>query len=125
MSMAALHSTGIAWPPTPKVGGGRLAAKGPPRKPGRQECGAWRFGGNDAFDFESRFGEVQDQTVLTARGPEVGANDGEVDILDTSDRLELHDDQSRHQKVQPMMPNLCAAIEDRHGELPIELNPSR
>ena len=53
----------------------------------------WPLGGNDALDFERWLGEVQDQPVLTASGPEVGANHRKVDILEYLDRLELHDDQ--------------------------------
>ena len=49
------------------------------------------MGGNDALDFERWLGEVQDQPVLTASGPEVGANHREVDILESLDRLELRD----------------------------------
>jgi hypothetical protein len=75
----------------------------------------WPLGGNDALDFERWLGEAQDQPVLTASGPEVGANHREVDIFKSLDRFELHDDQRSHQQVQPMKPNLTAAIQDRHG----------
>jgi hypothetical protein len=64
--------------------------------------------------------------MLTASGPEVGANHREVDIFKSLDRFELHDDQRSHQQVQPMKPtmkpNLTAAIQDRHGQLPLEAN---
>jgi hypothetical protein len=79
----------------------------------------WPLGGNDALDFERWLGEVQDQPVLAASAPEVGANHREVDILESLDRFELHDDQRSYQQVQPMKPtmkpNFTAAIQDRHG----------
>jgi hypothetical protein len=85
----------------------------------------WPLGGDDALDFERWLGEVQDEAVLTASGPEVGANHREVDILESLDRFELHGDQRSHQQVQPMKPNLTAAIQDRHGSLPLEANTPR
>jgi site-specific DNA recombinase len=65
-------------------------------------------------------GEVQNESVVERDGVEIRPNNGEVDVLDGFDGLELDDELIVHNEVQSVKANFDAAIGDRHGELSLE-----
>ena len=100
--------------------------RAPQDRLGSQEA---RKGGNsglggDAPDLKGWPCEVQQQAVVESNGAEVGAHDSEVNVLDEANGLELHDDAMVDEEVEPMVPDLDAAVTHRDRDLPREGEPA-
>ena len=75
-------------------------------------------------DFEGRLGEIQDEPVFDAGGPEVGTDDGKVYALELLDRLELDDQLVGDEDVEAMNTDLDIVEDDRDLGFLVELDAS-
>ena len=109
---ANLVRDALCWPPR------KVAAK-ESRKEGNSSRRVVR---DDAFCLDSRFREVQKQTVPSSYGSKVGPDDREVLGQDFPDRLQLDDDEVGDEEIQAVKADLYPAVEDRDRDLAREGN---
>ncbi len=77
----------------------------------------------DSLHFEARRAEVEQEAHSLVGRSQVTGQDREVDVLESGDRLELHDQGVLDEKVQAVRPDLDPSKSDRNGELLLEGDP--
>ena len=86
----------------------------------KRKAGRSKGLGSDSSDLERSLCEVEDQPVLEFGRAEIGADDGKVDILESSQRLELDDDSSLNDEVELVKSNGQATVTDDDSCLAIK-----